>query len=245
MDFVKFNPQYSILVCTRCEYALLPTAIKAHLKSSHEAELSATDITAYAKACSAYNIIPPAITQRRAMPLDTLPIPHLKTFPDGIRCQLCKTDTPYICRSKEGMREHLKGLHSWQSTDKGGRPSKRHGDQQQETCFSKATVGPVHCQTFYHSNFHRYFEVAGPPPAPAPAPTAGPSHLPPLRPKILASSVNATLNSTTSELIKQQLAQKLLDIQDATAAISRARLAPRSTPGLTRHSGQTISRAMN
>ena len=121
MDFLKFNLQYSILICTHCEYAILPTGIRAHLKAKHSNELSKADIKAYTKAYSAYNITPPAVMQQYIVPPNTLPIPHLKTFPDGIRCLLCETDTPYICRSRSAMRDHLKDLHSWKSTDSGGR----------------------------------------------------------------------------------------------------------------------------
>src|SRR5271167_2027359 len=98
MDFLKFNLQYSVLICTRCRYALLPTAIRAHLKAKHSNELSNADIKAYAEAYSVYNIALPAVTQQRIVPPNTLPIPHLKTSLDGIRCQLYETDTPYICR---------------------------------------------------------------------------------------------------------------------------------------------------
>jgi hypothetical protein len=44
------------------------------------------------------------------------------------------------------------------------------------------------------------------------------------------SSGNTTLNSTISELAKQKLAQKLLDIKDATAAIARAEISPKVKP---------------
>jgi hypothetical protein len=116
MDFLEFNPEYSILICTRCGYAVPPAAIRAHLKGLHRKELSDVDIKAYAEACLAYNVAPPAKTQRRAVPLDTPPIPHLKIYAKGIRCQLCKTDTPYICHADRNMRIHLKDVHSLQST---------------------------------------------------------------------------------------------------------------------------------
>lgn len=108
---LTFNPQYSILICTRCEYAIVPTAIRVHLKTHHDKELSDADITAYAEACSAYDIAPLAITQQRVVPPETLPIPHLKTHLNGIRCKLCVSDNPYICCSRGGIVDHLKNVH--------------------------------------------------------------------------------------------------------------------------------------
>jgi hypothetical protein len=213
MDFLKFNPQYSVLICARCRYALQPKAIRAHLKAKHGNELSDPDIKAYVKACSAYDIALPAVTQRRVVLSNTPPIPHLKTSPDGIRCQLCETDTPYIYCSDDWMKGHLKNVHSWEWSDK-------------KTPFSKVAASPIHCQTFYFSKFLCFFEVASPPKAPAPTPAAV------LRALVLKGSVNATLNSATSETIKRQLAQKLLDIQDAAAAISRAEISPEVSPWL-------------
>jgi Orsellinic acid/F9775 biosynthesis cluster protein D len=225
MDFLKFNLQYSILICARCGYCILPTAIQTHLKKHHANELSDTDIKAYAKACSVYDIASPAKTQQRAVPPDTLLIPHLQLHPNGIRCQLCKTNNPFVCCSERHMNTHLKNVHGWQNTDK-GRWRKHH-----QAPLARVTASPIYCQTFYHSNFIRYFQVASPPQALAPAPGAGRLRL--LRPKAPESSVNAELNSAASKSIKQQLAHRVAEAQQASLVLpAKARNALQLNPWL-------------
>jgi RNase P subunit RPR2 len=51
MDFLSFNPQFKALICTRCEYALVPTAIAAHLNASHKAELTLAEIKSCVQIC--------------------------------------------------------------------------------------------------------------------------------------------------------------------------------------------------
>ncbi|OAF55331.1 hypothetical protein VC83_08220 [Pseudogymnoascus destructans] len=51
--------------------------------------------------------------------------------------------------------------HAWTSGQKGGRPSKASEAARiaSETSFFRVTTSPVACQTFYRSNFFRYFVV--------------------------------------------------------------------------------------
>ncbi|KFY24829.1 hypothetical protein V491_02001 [Pseudogymnoascus sp. VKM F-3775] len=59
------------------------------------------------------------------------------------------------------MRVHLSVAHAWTSAEEGGRPSKASEAARiaSETSFFKVTTSPVACQTFYRSNFFRYFVV--------------------------------------------------------------------------------------
>lgn len=38
MDFLIFNSTFQVLICTRCQYALVPSAIAAHLGFLHKNE---------------------------------------------------------------------------------------------------------------------------------------------------------------------------------------------------------------
>ena len=43
MDFIHFNPAYSVLICIRCHFALVPTGIAAHLRIAHASDVSLAD----------------------------------------------------------------------------------------------------------------------------------------------------------------------------------------------------------
>lgn len=58
MNSVQLDLKFWALICTRCQYALVPGTIDAHLATAHEEQL--------AKAI-----------QQHDLPVDTLPIPNL------------------------------------------------------------------------------------------------------------------------------------------------------------------------
>jgi hypothetical protein len=61
MDFLSFNPQFKVLICTHCEYALVPTAIAAHLNISYKAEHTLAEIKSYIQICKTYAIQGPEL----------------------------------------------------------------------------------------------------------------------------------------------------------------------------------------
>jgi hypothetical protein len=50
------------------------------------------------------------------------------------------------------MRDHLKEIHQWQSSSKGGRPKKSTTYAVREL-WAKVTMAPVCCHTFHRSKF--------------------------------------------------------------------------------------------
>ena len=125
MDFLSFNSQFRVLICTRCQYALVPTALAAHLKAAHKAELTREDIQSCERICKTFAVQGPKLVQKLELPFDTPPIPHLRIYVDGIRCDLCPKSRPYICQGRKGMSDHLHSEHQWENPrGKRGRPSK-------------------------------------------------------------------------------------------------------------------------
>jgi hypothetical protein len=43
MDFFHFNPVYSVLICKRCSFALVPTGIESHLNAAHASDVPLAD----------------------------------------------------------------------------------------------------------------------------------------------------------------------------------------------------------
>lgn len=156
MDFLQFNPTYKVLICTSCKYALVPSTIASHLRNTHKGQLSSADIKDCLRAVSEMCLEEPILVQQKVILLSSPPIPHLTLCLDGIICRLCKIQA-YICRNEGSIRSYLKKTHIWTCGEKAGRPSKASRDV--ENSFSIVTTSPVTCQTFYRSNFFRYFMV--------------------------------------------------------------------------------------
>lgn len=168
MDFLLFDSKFGVLICTRCKYALVPGTIGSHLTSLHKNEVTKNERRDCVEIWKNKPFQPAQDVQQLDLPRDTRPIHNLALFHNGMRCRLC-TKRPYISSkgSTRGMRDHLKAFHKWESGDKGGRPSNAmlaSQDQraQKQSGLSAVTVTPVSYQTFYQSNFTRFFEVATP-----------------------------------------------------------------------------------
>ncbi|KFY97507.1 hypothetical protein V500_02040 [Pseudogymnoascus sp. VKM F-4518 (FW-2643)] len=159
MDFLQFHPIYRVLICTSCGYAVVPGTVRSHLRNAHKGELSLSEINDYLRVVRTMDLEAPKLVQQTSIPPCSPPIPHLTLYLDGIACKLCESQ-PFVCRSEKFSKVHLKKIHGWTSGEKAGRPSKfQVAHSARETSFSKVTASPVACQTFYRSNFFRYFVV--------------------------------------------------------------------------------------
>jgi hypothetical protein len=160
MDFLQFNRRFQVLICTRCEYALVPGTIGSHLVSLHKNEVTKSERRDCAETWKNKPLQPVQAIQRLDLPVDTLPIPNLALFHNGMRCRLC-TELSYICGGGTitHMQLHLKTVHGWQSGYNGGRPSKE-VLASRLAVLSTVIITPVSYQTFHRSNFTRYFQVA-------------------------------------------------------------------------------------
>src|SRR5436190_2328083 len=202
MDFLQLDLNFQVLICTRCQYALVPGTIATHLATIHEEEVAKDERRDCVELWKDQPLQPAEAIQQYDLPVDTLPIPNLALHHNGIRCCLC-TKLAFVSKSSQQMRHHLKKIHGWMSGRKGGRPPK--ASTVQETELASITDAPVSYQTFHRSNFLRYFQVT-------PLPTANNSQQP--------------LPATLEDQVEQQLAQKL---DAATAAASRV-LQPPAEP---------------
>jgi hypothetical protein len=95
MDFLYFDSQFCVLICTRCQYALVPGTIAAHLGSLHKDDVAGAE----RKECVAFwknkPIQPAQIIQRLDLPIDTQPILNLALYHNSISCRLCPK-RPYV-----------------------------------------------------------------------------------------------------------------------------------------------------
>ncbi len=131
-NLLVYLPEFSIVICKVCRFAIQPKAISSHLLRHHIYRNNRRQILEYV---SQLKLLEP---HEVAVPLPgTLSLLHLPVF-SGYKCnfQACY----HLCISQKRMIQHLKDQH--------GENASLHMD-----------VLPVQLQTFFRGNKNRYFEV--------------------------------------------------------------------------------------
>jgi hypothetical protein len=215
MDFLHFDPECRVLVCTRCQYAIPLDFLAGHLQEQHHKDLKPQQRLEYAACFDALPIQDPKDVAQIQPPLHTPPIPYLTLYNDGICCRLCAGERPYICRNEQVMVQHLKAAHRWR---------RRKGQQHRlAPRLRDVTWSPIACQTFHRCNYFRFFPVDTGAPLPSAATIAA----------VAAAAAAAIENhqpiptppkESLQDKVKKQLTQKQEAIRAAQAekdAISR------------------------
>jgi hypothetical protein len=190
INLFYFNPNYNVLICTSCQYAIHSTAIARHLYSRHKAVIPYGKVQEYARLFTPDSLLPPWEIKQLHIPTNAPPILHLQVYNNGYYCKLYSTNQLYVICTEDILFHHLKKVYHW-SKNKG------FTDQplQLRLLLSSAAYFPVTCQIFYTKEYTRYFLVNNGRPGSDPAPTqfADAFEKPPL---------------SLPEQIKQTLAQK-------------------------------------
>ncbi|KAH7110613.1 hypothetical protein B0J11DRAFT_499115 [Dendryphion nanum] len=131
---LEYNPQFKILICRECQYAIQKSALQSHLlkhKIYRESKQELLNAIAQFELLEPENVIlPPA----QSLPISSLPVL------DGYRCVAVGCGN--LCASSKRMRRH------W---------SEKHTLIERYDLFSQAL--PVQIQTFFRGTKLRYFEV--------------------------------------------------------------------------------------
>ena len=150
-------PQYSVIVCRKCKYAILPSQINTHLsnkKHGYSKEERQAIIQEVAKL--------PGLIQSEAQleafqfpPSIAKAIPELKAAkPNGLKCQSCA----YVVCHRQLIQEHCRTVHRWENERKKGRPSYKRRQVEPEWPW----ISRVHCQQFFKQGPKSgFFEVIG------------------------------------------------------------------------------------
>jgi hypothetical protein len=150
-DLLAFYPNYRVVVCRHCQYAIVPKEIAAHLRTHYkEAErLTNLQICVYAERFATMPCDAPATTYKLQLPADVAPVPFLALYRDGFSCRLCPATSLYVCRKESTLKQHVKVAHHW---------SRRHARQSlasqgqlqlSSSLLAQVAVFPIACQTFY------------------------------------------------------------------------------------------------
>jgi hypothetical protein len=161
MEYFTHLPNFQVIVCKQCQYAVLPSFIHAHFRAKqHRLEKDERQriVNAVAK-------VDGLIGDNEALRQCEFPFPPITSKPiaaldepkkNGIQCTFEVAGRPcgYICCSIRQMRDHSWEEHKWKSKDKGGHSKKR--DNQTQVPWQTN----IHCQRFFKSGPKSgYFEV--------------------------------------------------------------------------------------
>ncbi|KAF2005036.1 hypothetical protein P154DRAFT_424955 [Amniculicola lignicola CBS 123094] len=132
-DLLRYLPDFKVVVCTSCQYALQPSAISRHLKDIHHILRSSRK--PFAEYVSTLDLAKPEAVIRSTDTLAQFPVAALPVQ-DGLKCshQGCS----HMCVTEKRMKSHWNVKH--------GRPGLRELNW---------TVVPL--QTFFRGNSLRYF----------------------------------------------------------------------------------------
>ena len=152
-------PDYKIVVCKQCQFAIVPTQVKGHIQTQHPQinPQERRDIVVKVHALSnvartAEDVVYPD--------RDHPPVKGLPVFRDGFQCQFPRGNSicMYICRKLDGMQKHCREKHRWENPRKPGRYPGRPtpSNKVRELPWVKDQL----CQRFFKTGvWQRYFAV--------------------------------------------------------------------------------------
>jgi hypothetical protein len=173
-EFLIHLPDFHVIVCKKCQYAVLPSQIDAHFmpKKPTRSKKPVKKRHGIGKAlcerikknvAQINGLIPnPEVLKQCEFPFPpstATPISALgQPEPNGMRCaaQVGGGECGYICCSLQQIQEHSWAEHQWKSEDKGGRPGKQNPGSAKRVPWQTG----IHCQRFFKQGYKsQYFEV--------------------------------------------------------------------------------------
>lgn len=156
--FLSYD-EYRIIVCTICQFAVVPSQIDQHLKKHHSrlTHQQRRNVAQEVQSLPQLALVESDVIYPRPdhPPINTLPV-----FFDGLKCtgKLQDGNTcQYMCRTITGIQKHCKDEHGWVNVQKRGR------DARGKQCHSENRLWKCNraCQRFFKvGKWQRYFEIA-------------------------------------------------------------------------------------
>ena len=156
--FLSYD-EYRIIVCTICQFAVVPSQIDQHLKKHHSrlTHQQRRNVAQKVQSLPQLALVEADVIYPRPNqpPINTLPV-----FFDGLKCTGKHQDgsaCQYMCRTITGIQRHCKDEHGWVNVQKRG------GDARGKQCHSQNRLWECNraCQRFFKvGKWQRYFEIA-------------------------------------------------------------------------------------
>jgi superfamily II DNA helicase RecQ len=156
--FLSYD-EYRIIVCTICQFAVVPSQIEHHLKKHHSrlTHQQRRIVAQKVQSLPQLALVESDVIYPRS---DDPPINTLPVFFDGLKCTGKLQDgsaCQYICRTITGIQKHCKDGHDWVNVQKRG------GDARGKRFHSENRLWECNraCQRFFKvGKWQKYFEIA-------------------------------------------------------------------------------------
>ena len=151
-------PQHRILVCHRCQFAVVPSQIETHLRVGHKRLSLDQRRSIIARVAAITDLAQIEADVIYPTPSDP-PVAGLPIYFDGLKCDARSADGTkcrYICRTARNIRKHCEQQHGWTNQQKRGgnaRSKKVHADNKIWSCHRACQ------QLFKAGSWKRYFEI--------------------------------------------------------------------------------------
>ena len=132
-ELLQYHPDFPVLICRTCRYAIQPTGIARHLKEIHH--IYRSQRRPYIEYASRFDLAKPEAI--KTAKINHFPVRHLPVL-NGLQC-LGMESCSYLCVSTKRMQNHWLTVHG------------RHGDP------ANKDWRPAALQTFFRGNLLRYF----------------------------------------------------------------------------------------
>ncbi|KAK4551753.1 hypothetical protein LTR86_010946, partial [Recurvomyces mirabilis] len=150
-DVFVHRPEFGIIICQQCEYAVVPQQVNRHVKDHHPF-ISKQQRIAIAQSIQALPDVAQIHQDVTYPSADEVPIAALPVYHDGLQCRECS----YVCRHVRRMQEHYKVQHRWVNHQRRG------GQAKQKQKHSRNSVWNIRipCQRFFeYRQWQRLFAV--------------------------------------------------------------------------------------
>jgi hypothetical protein len=163
MDQFIHLPEHRVVICRKCQYAVLPSEIDAHFTKKPE---HALDKPSRRRITNAVAEIDGLISNGEVLqhggfqfpPSTSEAIPELlPPRRNGLRCKFNTNDglqCPYVSSHREKIQKHCREIHQWENPKRKGRPRAKEKEQ------PVPWETDISCQRFFiQGPYSRYFEV--------------------------------------------------------------------------------------
>lgn len=126
-------PEYGVVVCTRCQYAVVPAQIPGHIKTKHRS-ISAQQRQSIAEAVATLSNIAQAAEEVQYPSATSPAVVGLPVYRDRLRCikETAYGTCNYICRERTGITRHCREQHQWKNPRRRGRVSREQASEPTE-----------------------------------------------------------------------------------------------------------------
>ena len=150
-------PEYQVIVCKRCQFAVVPAQVDSHVRSHHKT-IPKSERQSIVETVATLSNIAQEPGQVQYPSMDSKPVDGLPVYDDGLRCvkPIAHRECNYICRERTGITRHCRQQHQWKNPRTRG--GNRRGEEAEET--GQIWEEDQRCQRFFKTGpWQRYFAV--------------------------------------------------------------------------------------